>query len=149
MAKDMTSEDKLSRAARSGTILVLVLIGLLIVSLVSAAMTRAGVRQHRQSRRSELRLQALWLADSAVQRAQHALGQSPDYQGETWRVPAEVLGAEHAGEAFIEVRPVAEPAPGRRIRVQAVYPADSVHRISLERELFVRSEPSTETTLED
>jgi len=125
------------RKPRPGVILAVVLIGLLVVMLVGAELTRAIVLHHRQMRVSESRQQSFWLAESAVQRAALALGKSPDYKGETWRVPAEVLGAGSPGVAIIQVEPASEPETGRLIRVQAYYPDGASHRILHERELLV------------
>lgn len=122
---------------RLGAILAAVLLSLLVVMLLSAELTEAISLHHRQSRLAEDRQQAFWIAESAVQRAVHALAQSPDYAGETWRVPAEVLGSGRAGVATIKVEPVAGAAGQRRIVVQAYYPDDPVQRTSYERELVL------------
>ncbi|MBL7038100.1 MAG: hypothetical protein ISR77_05690 [Pirellulaceae bacterium] len=125
------------RKPRPGAILAAVLIGLLVVMLVGAELTRAIVLHHRQMRVSESRQQSFWLAESAVQRAARALDKSPDYEGETWRVPAEVLGAGSPGVAIIQVEPASDSETGRLIRVQAYYPDETSHRILHERELLV------------
>ncbi len=122
---------------RPGAILAAVLLSLLVVMLVGAELTEAIVQHHRQSRLAEDRQQAFWIAESALQRAAHALARSPDYKGETWRVPAEVLGSGRAGVATITVEPAAGPASRRRIAVQAYYPDDPVQRTLYERELIV------------
>lgn len=123
---------------RSGVILAAVLIGLLIVMLVGAELTRTIMLHHRQTRLAESRQQSFWLAESAVQRAAHALANSPeDYEGETWHIPAEELGAGNPGVAIIHVESAADPETGRVIRVQAYYPEDGVHRILHERKLSV------------
>lgn len=123
---------------RSGVILAAVLIGLFVVMLVGAELTRTIMLHHRQTRLSESQQQSFWLVESAFQRATHALARSPDdYEGETWRVPAEVLGAGSPGVAIIQVEPASDPHTGRLIRVQAYYPDDGEHRILHERELSV------------
>ena len=122
---------------RPGAILAAVLLSLLVVMLVGAELTEAIVQHHRQSRLAEDRQQAFWIAESALQRAVHAVAKSPDYKGETWRVPAEVLGSGRAGVATITVEPAAGAAPRRRIAVQAYYPDDPVQRTLYEREMIV------------
>jgi hypothetical protein len=114
-----------------------VLLSLLVVLLVGAELTKAIVQQRRQSRLTEDRQQAFWIAESAVQRAVHALAKSPDYQGETWRVSGEMLGTDRAGVATIKVAPAEGSPERRRIVVQAYYPDDAVYRTLYERELFV------------
>jgi len=122
---------------RPGVILAAVLISLFVVLLVGAQLTRAIVTHHRQTHLAEPQQQSFWLAESAIQRAAHALAKSPDYEGETWRVPAEVLGAGSPGVAIIQVEPAADPDSGRVIRIQAYYPEDGAHRILHEREMSV------------
>lgn len=133
----MNRTDSKNRRPRLGVILAAVLIGLLVVVLVGGELTRALVIHHKQSRVLEDRQQSFWLAESALQRATYALASSPDYQGETWRVPADVLGAGRAGVATIQVESVSDPEPGRRIHVEAYYPEDTMHRILCQRKLFV------------
>jgi hypothetical protein len=125
--------------SRPAIILPCVLAALVVVMLVAAALTEAIVLDRRQGRRCEERQQALWLAESALQRAVHAAAKSPDYRGETWRVPAEVLGGRRPGVAIIRVEPVAAPRPGRRVQVEAYYPEETVDRTLYQREAFVNS----------
>lgn len=123
---------------RWGVILAAVLISLFVVMLVGAELTRTIMIQHRQAHLFESRQQSFWLAESALQRAAHALANSSEnYAGETWRVSAEVLGAGSPGVAIIQVESAADPEAGRVIRVQAYYPEDGTHRILHERELSV------------
>ncbi len=133
--------SRVSRGKRpAGVILAAVLISLFVVMLIGAELTRTIMLHHRQTRLSESQQQSFWLAESALQRAVHALTKSPeDYKGETWRVPAEALGAGSPGVAIIQVEPAADPETGRVIRVQAYYPEDGAHRILHERELSVNS----------
>jgi Tfp pilus assembly protein PilV len=126
-----------SRVRRRGLVLAAVLVTLLVVMMVGAALTKALVAHHRQSRLAEQRQQAFWLAESALQRAVHALAKSPDYSGETWRVAADVLGGGGGGVAAIKVESIAEPQAGRRIRVEAYFPDEPVQRSLYQRELFV------------
>ena len=122
---------------RSGVILAAVLISLFVVLLVGAELTRAIVTHHRHTHLAESQQQSFWLAESAFQRAAHALARSPDYEGETWRIPADVLGAGSPGVAIIQIEPAADPDTGRVLRVQAYYPEDGPHRILHEREMSV------------
>jgi type II secretory pathway component PulK len=133
----MTHNTVKRRARRGGVILAVALVTLLVVMLLGGELIKATVVRHRQLRQAEQRQQSFWLAESAVQRARHALAESPEYEGETWRVPEEVFGTGGAGVAVISVDPSAEPGQGRTIRVQASYPDDPVHRILHERELLV------------
>ena len=138
----MNGTRQTDRKARPGVILAAVLVSLLVVMMLGAALTKAVLLYHRQSRVAEQRQQSFWLAESAVQRAIHALGKSPDYKGETWKVPAEILGAGRSGVVTIRVEKTAEPRAGRRIHVEAQYPEDTVQRILFEREVVIeKAEP--------
>jgi hypothetical protein len=83
--------------------------------------------------------QALWLVESAVQRARHQLVNVADYDGESWFIPAEELNGLHSGGATIQVTEVAN-TPTKRVRVEATYPQQTIHRTTLTRE-FIVSEP--------
>ena len=143
LATSATAGESLSavrltkRATRAGVILVVALVSLLVVTLLGGELIKATVVRHRQARLAEQRQQSFWLAESAVGRALHALAESPDYEGETWRVPESSFGTGLVGVAVISVEPAEGPSEGRLIRVQAHYPDDPVHRILHERELLV------------
>ncbi len=123
--------------SRPGAILVIVLVSLLVAVVLGGELIKATVIRHRQTRLVEQRQQSFWLAESAVQRALHALSESPDYEGETWRVSGEYFAGERTGLAIISVKPNGEAGQGRLIRVEAYYPDDPVHRTLCERELLV------------
>ena len=120
-----------------GIILAAVLLSLLVVMLVGAELTQAIAQHHRQSRLAEDRQQAFWIAESAVQRAVHALAKSPEYSGETWRLSAEDLGRGRGGVATIKVGAAADSTARRRISVLAYFPDDPVYRTLYERELVL------------
>ncbi len=124
-------------ARRKGAILAIVLVSLLVAMVLGGELIKATVTRHRQTRLAEQRQQAFWLAESAVQRALHALSQSPDYEGETWRVSEGHFADGLAGVAIITIKPVGEAGQGRSIHVAAHYPDDPVHRTLYERELHV------------
>lgn len=111
--------------------------------LVAAALTEVALLHHRQSRMAELRQQAFWLAESAVQRAMHAVDRSSDYAGETWRLPASVLGAGRSGVVMIRVEGAAEPPHARRIRVEARYPESGPQCVVVERRIVIESNMAT------
>jgi Tfp pilus assembly protein PilX len=115
----------------------LVLVCLLVAMLLGAELIRATAIAHRQVRGVEQRQQAFWLAESAVQRARHALAESPDYAGETWRIVEDHVAGGQAGLAVISVQPAEGSASGRLVRVQAYWPDDPVDRALCEREILV------------
>ncbi len=105
---------------RRGSILVVVLVSLLVASMLGASLIRTVVVHHRQMRILGGQQQAFWLAEAGVQRAEAQLSKDAQYNGETWPVPAGVLGASRTAEVKIQVtRPDGQPLV-RAIRVEVV-----------------------------
>jgi type II secretory pathway component PulK len=135
----MNDRLKMIRRKRFGAVLAAVLMTLLAVLWIGTELTRSSVMRYRSATQAEQRQQAFWLGESAVVRARKALRESPDYEGETWNVGAEVLGSGEAGEVVITVESSTEDTGARRILVQAYYPEDAVHRTLCTREVIVNS----------
>jgi type II secretory pathway component PulK len=119
-------------------VLVFVLVCLAVAMTMVAGWVTVAATQARQSRALEDRLQAAWLAESAVGRAAARLRAQPDYQGETWEIAGEEFGGQSkaglaaGGVAVISVQTDAENPRRRRVAVRAEYPATGtrVNRIS-------------------
>jgi hypothetical protein len=124
-------------ARRGGVLLVAALVCIAVAIMLAAALTKATLLQHRQVDLASCAHQSFWLAESAVQRVIHNLHASPDYAGETWDVPAEVLGSDSAGVVIIQVAKTSEPQTGWQVRVESRYPAQTINRVMCERTLFV------------
>jgi Tfp pilus assembly protein PilX len=71
---------------RRGGALVIALLTLMVVMLMAGTLLRSLLAARHQSMKSATALQAAWLADSAIQRAQVRLTSDPSYRGETWEV---------------------------------------------------------------
>ncbi len=115
-------------------ILPIILIGLLIVSLIAAAMVQTVLLQRRTARQAEQQLQAGWLADSGLLRARQRLATNADYTGETWELSPGEAQAGIAATVVITVEPADD---ARRIMVDATYPSQAVRRTREHRELLV------------
>lgn len=126
------------QAKRRGVVLAFVLVCLFVVAAVGAALLRATVAEHRQETRRQHQVQAMWLAESAVQRAAAHLAAAPDYQGETWQIDAAALGDRWAAAAVIRVEAIEADPAARRIVVEARYPEDQQHRVVQRREITIR-----------
>ena len=137
-----SSVQRHSRPRRTGMILAVVLVALLIVMLLGAAIANAFLAQRQLARDNQQRQQAFWLAESALHRAAHRLANEPGYEGETWQVSADDLGGTYAGIAIVRVETISEDKPGRRIIVDATYPSGALKESVQHRELFVA--PPTE-----
>ena len=117
-----------SGTRRRGAVLMTVMVCLALALAIGAAALRAGVARRGVAKGEERRLQAAWLAESGLERASARLAEAPDYDGETWEVPADDLGGRDAGAVLIRVEP-AEGQPRRRlVRVRADYPTDPSRR---------------------
>ena len=124
-------------AQHRGAVLVAAVVCLVIAMLVGAALVRCLTIQQRQSRETEQRLQALWLAESAAGRAAARLSADAAYSGETWDIvwPA-------AGVVRIQVEPLADQPAQRRVRIEARTSADPL-RGSMHRKELVIHLPNT------
>ena len=113
------------------------LVCLLIVLLVSATLVRGLVIQHRLVRSESQKLQAMWLAESAVDRAIVQLRLDAEYAGETWAVSIGETVDAVRGSAVIRVEAVEGEANQRKISVEAQWPDDPVFRVLEQRQHIV------------
>ena len=111
-----------TRLRRAGFGVAVALACVLVTAVLAGAMLRTLLAERRQAMRIEHRIQAMWLAESAIERARARLAASPGYAGETWQVRAEAFGDRWSGAAVIRVERVPGDAAGRRIVVEARYP---------------------------
>jgi len=124
---------------RRGTILVIAMMCLLIMSMLSASLLRIALVERQHERSQGQHLQTHWLAESGLQLAALQLRQNPDYEGEVWEIAASELGGTSAGRVEIKVEQVAadESKSGktspRRIHVRAEYPVNSPQRKQVSR----------------
>ena len=131
-------QHKRQAKRRRGVVLAFALVCLFVVAAIGAALLRATVDEHRQETRRQHQTQAMWLAESAVQRAAAQLAASPDYQGETWRIDAAALGDRWAASAAIRVEKIEGDPAARRIVVEARYPEDQQYRVLQRRQITIR-----------
>jgi Tfp pilus assembly protein PilX len=131
-------QDNREMKRRRGAVLAFVLVCLFVVAAVGMALLRVTVDEHRQETRRQHQAQALWLAESAVQRAAAQLTAAPDYQGETWQIDAEDLGDRWPAVAVIRVQKVEADESARQVSVEARYPEDEQHRIVQRRQVIIR-----------
>jgi len=136
----MTRRSKLhfrQRGQQRGVVLVALLVCLLIVMLLSGALVRGVVVQHRLARTGPQRLQAFWIAESAVQRGISQLETAADYEGETWRIVLTRDGMDVASTAVIRIEPVAGKPQQRAILVEARSPDDAIDGVLEQRRIIV------------
>jgi hypothetical protein len=105
--------------------------------LVAASLVRTVVLRQQQLRVEQRHAQAIWLAESGVDRAVARSLADADYAGESWEVTLRDAGRDRAAKAEITVEPLADP-PRRRIRVRAFWPADDpVQGVTHQQEIVI------------
>lgn len=89
------------RSPRRGGALIIALVLLTVASLLGVVVVRSVIAHARQLQRTPWRLQAEALVEAGLNRAAAQLATSPDYAGETWRIPAADLGDRFAARVDI------------------------------------------------
>ncbi len=131
---------------RSGIMVAMALVCVLVVAVLGTALIRAMLLQHSMSLREQHQIQALWLAESAVHRAATRLAGSSEYEGETWKLERQAFGDRWSGSAVIHVEQVEADERVRRIVVEARYPDDAKRRVVQRREVLVKLPVSGDTS---
>jgi Tfp pilus assembly protein PilX len=75
------------RSNRRGVILVVAIVCVVIASILFLTLVKTAARCHEVSALQARETQAIWLAESGLERAAAQLRKNPDYRGETWTVP--------------------------------------------------------------
>jgi len=125
-----------TRTPRRGLALVPALACLVVVILFCGLLVRQVALHRAVVRDEEQRVQADWLAESALARASARLAADRGYTGETWDIAAADLGGQ-AGIVRIKVETVANQAARRRVRVEADFPRDAELRARASKTLTV------------
>jgi type II secretory pathway component PulK len=141
-----TMSNKRRVLKRRGVIVAVTLVCLLVVATLGAALVRAMVDHRRESMRNEHRVQAFWLAESAIDRAASQLASSPDYEGETWQIDRDSLGGRWSGSVLIRVEKTGTDEQARKVIVQSRYPEDAARRVTERIEVVVKSSVSGESS---
>ena len=124
------------RSSRRGAVLILVMVCMLIITMLLASLLKSALMQRRQLIREQYRVQAEWLAESALERAAQQRLENPQYQGEVWEISAEDLGTRYKATAEIELK---REAKTDRLSIQArvQYPEDSTYRMTRTRKILL------------
>jgi type II secretory pathway pseudopilin PulG len=132
---------------RRGAVLIIAIICAVLVTLMLGTMVKITLTRAQQARHRERALQADWLAEAGLERAQAMLTSQPGYTGETWAIETETLGGPYSGVVTITIEAVPENTNARNVRIQADYPAGQTERIrkSKQVEIILTTGPSVET----
>ncbi|MFT5322542.1 MAG: hypothetical protein ACI8P0_000377 [Planctomycetaceae bacterium] len=122
---------------RKGTIMVIFMISLAMLSLTAAAMLRVTLLQRSMVKSNELRIQSEWLFQSAVARASSELKSNAEYTGEEWKIMAQSLGQTSDALAKISVEPVDGKTNERRVAITVLYPPDDAQRATVSRSVTI------------
>lgn len=125
------------QCTRRGTVLVIFMVSLAMLSLTAAAMMRVTLLQRSMVRNNELRIQSEWLFQSAVARASTELKADAEYDGEEWKITAESLGQTSDALAQISVEPVDGKTNERRVAITINYPPSDAQRATVSRSVTV------------
>lgn len=127
------STGNIFRRNRKGTVLVIFMISLAMLSMTAAAMVRVTLLQRSMVRNNELRIQSEWLFQSAVAKASSELKSNSEYNGEEWNIAAESLGQPFAAVAKISIKPVDGKTNERQASIIVIYPPDNAERATVSR----------------
>jgi Tfp pilus assembly protein PilX len=129
------------RAHRRGVVLIVVIVTTSISLVLFGIWARNMVNEHRRFANQQYRLQATRLAEAGIRRAVVRKSADPQFQEETWSVPAESLGGQHA--ASVQIRAVSSgDATTMRYEATAQYPAGAVRRAQVTKRIEVSISPS-------
>lgn len=108
---------------RRGFLLLIALAALTVATLLFGIWVRASLAAARAQRLQEHRLQAEWIAQSALGRAAAQLRLNRKYKGETWQLSSTDLSGRGAARVTIGVNATSEQSRFR-LDVRATYPTD-------------------------
>jgi hypothetical protein len=136
----MSRHCQRSRNQRSGSIVIVALVCLLVVMGLAASMIQGALRDRRHMRTLRDLRQTELLIEAGVDRAAFQLTDD-DYRGETWDVPAEEIVGRGAGRVVIEASRDGDDEPWQ-VRVAAEYPLGGETSIRRTRTFTVQPQPS-------
>jgi hypothetical protein len=128
--------DKQARC-RTGTVLVIFMLSLAMLSMTVAAMVRVTLLHRGMVRSNELRVQSEWLFQSAVVRASSQLQANPNYSGEEWKIAADTLGQSFDAVARIAVAAEGDQTKDRSVAISVMYPPDDTNRAMVSRTISI------------
>jgi Tfp pilus assembly protein PilX len=120
------------RPHRRGFAVAAVLVCLLAITLIGAGMVQSLIEAQRSSRLAHDRLQALWLAESGVDRAVARLRTDNQYKGETWTLAAEEFDGRRGAVVEIAVEPAGDSGDNVRQIVVTATIGEGPHRVTAE-----------------
>lgn len=124
----MMATDHRSPPRRGIALLVVVLL-LMVVGLVLGVLLKQSLQALDQQNRIDDQIQAACLLDSGRELAWARLRADPNYQGETWIIPATRLASKGIGKITIRVDPAQKNEAPSTFSVIAEFPRHLVHQV--------------------
>ena len=118
-----------AEARRRGTVILIAAVFLFLATFITISLATAMAREHRQLRLRQRQTQAVWFAESGLERAAARLRWDAAYEGETWVLASETTGQEFDGMVEIQVEAVDGHVQRRAITAVADYPTQPPHRV--------------------
>lgn len=140
---------------RRGVILVAVLVCLAVATGMFLVVVRQTLAERRAMRANQREMQAVWLAEAALERAVARVAADAAYVGETWSLGAKEFASDKGAVVRIVVEPIVDQSQRRSIRVEADYPdapeqrCRRVKRMAVDREAILADESKEEPTPEE
>lgn len=128
---------------RCGAVLVAALVCLTLSTVLLGSLLNAAIRHRKQMRWEEYRLQAEWLAESAVERTADRLADDAEYAGESWKIDATQLDGQHSALVTISIRESANHPGIRTVTVVATYPANAARNTKRTKQVEIQLESQT------
>jgi Tfp pilus assembly protein PilX len=128
-------------APHRGVVLIVVIVTTSISLVLFGMWAQNMVKEHRRFANQQYRLQAIRLAEAGIRRAMARKSADPQFQEETWAVPAESLGGTHAANVQIRVSQ-GDNAATVRYEATAQFPAGAVRRAQITKRIEAPIPPS-------
>jgi len=133
-------DHQLSVRGRRGAVLLVAIVCIAVASVIFLSLLRLSVAERRRVETEAWQVQAAWLAESGIERAAARLAADPEYQGETWALPADLLGGRYDAVVKIRVETIPDDEPRRLVHVEADYPDDPQNRARRSKQVVMEVE---------
>lgn len=142
MKNRLTTRSNTRRhAQRRGVVLIVVIVTTSISLVLFGMWAQNIVKEHRRFANQQFRLQATRLAEAGVRRAMTRKSVDPQFEEETWTVPADSLSGPHAATVQIHAVP-SDDAKSMRYEATAQFPAGAARRAQITKRIEVPIPPS-------
>ena len=135
------SEGQRQAGRRRGAVLLVALVAIAIASVIFLSLLRLSVADRRRVETELWAGQAMWLAESGLERAAARLAADAAYEGETWHLPADLLGTLYEGVVKIQVETIPDKPQRRLVHVEADYPDHPQQRARHSKQVVMQMQP--------